>query len=174
MRKLILAATLVAAAGPLAAQPARRSAPLPPPGAIGQMGDRVADAADAMMDVDVGPVMDALDPGRPHRQRTLGDVATRRDPYARERMHDDIARTSARLNATARELAAMTPVLLRSFDDARRRLKAAMRAPAPPRAEYGGARPEYRDAPDEYRDPPADAGEAPSGEPDDGFYHGPR
>jgi hypothetical protein len=150
LRKLILAAGLLAAAAPLAAQPARRPVPLPPPGAVGQMGDRVSDVADALMDVDVGPVVDAIDPGRPHRERTLGDFASRRDPYARERMHDSIARTSARVNATAREIAIMTPMLLRSFEDARRRLAAAMNAPIP-RRDYRDDAPDYR--PD-YRDDP--------------------
>jgi hypothetical protein len=162
LRKLILAAVMLAAAGPVAAQPSRRPVPLPHPEQIGQMGDRVSDVADAIMDVDVGPVVDAIDPRSPRRERTLGDFASRRDPYARERMHDSIARTSARLNATARELAAMAPVMMRSFEDARRRLKAAMNAPMEP----GDYRPDYRSAPPPSRSTvpdspyePVDAGE---------------
>ena len=162
MRKLILTATLLAAGAPLAAQPARH-APLPPPGAIEQMGDRVSGLADAIMDVDVGPVVDAVNPGRRHRERTLGDYATRRDPYARERMHDSIARTSARVNATMRELAIMAPMMMRSFEDARRRLKAAMNAPIPPRDYRQG----YRDAP-----PPPPAYDAPFEPVEEGEYEG--
>jgi hypothetical protein len=173
LRKLILVAGLLAAASPIAAQPPRYSVPLPPPGAVGQMGDRVADVADDFMDVDFGPVVDAVEPGRPHYERTLGDYAARRDPYARERLHDSIALTSARIDATARELAAMAPLMLRSFEQARRRLRAAMDAPPPPRGDY-------RDPADRFDQgfaPPPPAGytqEGPSDQPNDGFYHGPR
>jgi hypothetical protein len=140
LRNLIFIAGLLAAAAPAAAQPGRApGAHLPPPGAVDAMGDRIEDLADALMDVDVGPVADAVEPDRYHGDRTLGDYASRRDPYARDRMHRSIERTTARVNATARELAIVTPMLLRSLQDARRRLEGALYAP-------DGAQP-YRDQP---------------------------
>src|ERR1044072_4728711 len=90
LRKLIIALTALAAAAPVAAQPysdprdedlVRR---LPPPAEIERMGDAIGRATDALMDVDVGPVADALDPYhrryRYGRRETLGDLAGRRDP----------------------------------------------------------------------------------------------
>lgn len=136
MRKLILAATLLAAAAPLAAQPARHAPPVPPPGAVRALGDRVAGTADALMDVDVGPVIDAIDPRGPRGPRTLGDIATHGDPYARGRIHRDIDVASARLDATARELAIMAPRLMQTIQETRQRLKAAFRAPIEPRGRY--------------------------------------
>jgi hypothetical protein len=173
---LILAASLLAIAYPAAAQPqaedyaapsqqqwedypdssppppaaARR---LPPPGAVDAMGDRVAGIADALMDVDVGPAADAIDPGRRHRYRTLGEYATQGDPYARERMHRSIETGAARLSAAARELAIVAPMLMRSVQDAQRRMQAAMNAPVPPRGRVGGVN---RSAPGQPAPPPSD------------------
>ena len=173
MRKLILAGFLLAAAAPVAAQPARHALPLPPAGAIGAMGDRVADTADAMMDVDVGPFVDAIDPHGPRGRRTIGDIATHGDPYARQRMHRDIEVTTARMNAAARQLAIMAPQLIAAYRQAKQQFKAAMHAPVQPRGQYGAPPPEqgYDD------EAPAEempATEAPADQPNDGFYHGPR
>ena len=100
MRKLIIAVTALAAAAPAFAQPyhdprddeiVRR---LPPPQEVERIGDALGAATDALMDVDVGPLADALDPYhrryRHGRRETLGDLAGRRDPYARERMRAEI------------------------------------------------------------------------------------
>jgi hypothetical protein len=135
LRKLIFAASLLALAAPAAAQPypdprddefARE---LPPPGEIEAMGDALGDVADAVMDVDVGPVLDAVDPTRRyrHRERTLGDIASRDDPYARERIRDGIGAATIGLAATVEQLAILTPVLRRSLEDAARRMDEAMR-----------------------------------------------
>jgi hypothetical protein len=174
LRKLILAGALLAAAAPAAAQPPRHSAPLPPPGAIGAIGDRVADTADALMDVDVGPVVDAIDPQGRRGPRRLGDIATHGDPYARQRMHRDIDVATARMNAMARQLAIMAPQLMAAFHQAKQQFRAAMRAPVEPRGHYGAP-----PAPDEgYGDEPPVAtmpADQPAAEqPNDGFYHGPR
>lgn len=136
MRKLIIALTALAAAAPLAAQPhpdprdddiVRR---LPPPGEVERIGDAIGRATDALMDVDVGPIADALDPyHRRYRhggRETLGDLASRRDPYARERMRDEIGAVTIGLGAAMAQMAVMTPILRRSLEDATRRMEEAI------------------------------------------------
>jgi hypothetical protein len=134
LRKLILGAALAAFAMPAVAQPRhydpRRdevSRALPSPYEIDRMGDTIARVADALMDIDIGPVADAIDPYGRRGPRSLGDLASRRDPYARERMHDEIADTTAGLGAATREVAILTPVLRDTLLDASRRMEAAIR-----------------------------------------------
>jgi hypothetical protein len=137
LRKLIIAVTALAAAGPALAHPGhdprdeeivRR---LPPPEEVERIGDAIGRATDALMDVDVGPIADALDPwhrryDRRGRRETLGDLAGRRDPYARERMRDEIGAVTVGLGAAVEEMAVMTPVLLRGLEEATRRMEDAI------------------------------------------------
>lgn len=136
MRKLIIAMTALAAAAPAFAQPhydprdddiVRR---LPPPQEVERIGDSLGAAADALMDVDVGPVADALDPYhrryRHGRRETLGDLAGRRDPYARERMRAEIGAVTIGLGAAVEQMAVMTPILRRSLEDSIRRMQVAI------------------------------------------------
>jgi hypothetical protein len=135
MRKLILAASVLACAAPAVAQP--YPAPrddeivraLPGPGEIEAVGDTVGRVADAIMDVPVGPIADAIDPYRRgrHRDETLGDIAGRDDPYARERIRDQIGVATVGLGAIMSEIVVVTPVLRRSLEDASRRMEDAMR-----------------------------------------------
>ena len=154
MRKLIIAASLCALATPVAAQPTRGPIPadevtrrLPPPAEIEAMGGAIARLADALMSVDVGPVRDALDPyRRPRGRETLGDIASRDDPYARERIHRSIGSTTAGMAAMMNSLTIMTPILRRSLEDAARQIDAAARAGAYPRyPERGYGRDRDRD-----------------------------
>ncbi|HEX2763407.1 MAG TPA: hypothetical protein VHM92_06115 [Allosphingosinicella sp.] len=137
MRKLIIAMGALAAAAPAAAQPrhdprddaiARR---LPPPGEIERVGETVARVSDALMDVDIGPIVDAVE-GRRYGRRgpeTIGDLATRDDPYARERIHDTARAATVGIAAAADQIAIMTPTLRAVFEDAARRMEDAMRTP---------------------------------------------
>jgi hypothetical protein len=83
------------------------------------------------MDVDVAPVVDAIDPERRryrrHREETLGDIASRRDPYARERIRHSIGAATYGIEAALRQIAILTPVLRRSIEDTQRRIDDAMR-----------------------------------------------
>jgi hypothetical protein len=97
------------------------------------------------MDVDVGPVADALDPYhrryRHGRRETIGDLAGRRDPWARERMRAEIGAVTVGLGAAMEQVAIVTPALRRSLEEATRRMEEAIA-----RGRY--ARPyDYRDAP---------------------------
>ena len=136
MRKLIIAMTALAAAAPAFAQPqydprdddiVRR---LPPPHEVERIGDSLGAATEALMDVDVGPVADALDPYhrryRHGRRETLGDLAGRRDPYARERMRAEIGAVTVGLGAAMEQVAIMTPILRRSLEESLRRMDEAI------------------------------------------------
>lgn len=135
MRKLIIAVTALAVAAPAFAQPSydprdedivRR---LPPPHEVERIGDSLGRATDALMDVDIGPVVDALDPYHRRYRRgpeTIGDLAGRRDPYARERMRAEIGAVTVGLGAAMEQVAVMTPILRRSLDDATRRMQDAI------------------------------------------------
>jgi hypothetical protein len=135
MRKLILAASVLACAAPAAAQPHPDPRDdtvvraLPHPGQIEEVADTVGRVAEAIMDVPVGPIADAVDPYRRgrHRDETLGDIANRDDPYARERIRDQIGAATVGLDAIVGELAVVTPVIRRSLEDAARRMDDAMR-----------------------------------------------
>ncbi|HEY0086022.1 MAG TPA: hypothetical protein VGB65_08945 [Allosphingosinicella sp.] len=134
MRKLIIAASILACAAPVAAQsyPDPRDddivRALPHPGEVEELGDTVGRVADAIMDVPVGPIADAVDPYRRgrHRDETLGDIARRDDPYAHERMRDEIGAATVGLSAALEQIAIVTPALRRSLEDATRRMEDAI------------------------------------------------
>ena len=142
MRKLILAASglapLLLAAAPAAAQPYPEPRDrdrdreivrsLPDPRQIEELGDTLGRVAEALMDVPIGPIADAIDPYRRGRDRneTLGDIASRDDPYARERIRDQVGAATVGVSAAAEQLVVLTPVLRRSLEDATRRMEDAM------------------------------------------------
>jgi hypothetical protein len=149
LRKLILAASLLAIAAPALAQP--RAEPrydprydsrydrrdedlrrgLPSAYEIDRLGAVLARVTDALMDVDIGPVADAVDPYRRYDHRrhseTLGDLASRDDPYLRERVRDDIRRSAAGLGAATEQVAIVAPAIRRSIEDSARRVDEAIR-----------------------------------------------
>jgi hypothetical protein len=135
MRKLIVAASALAFAAPAFAQhhPDPRDEEivrsLPAPGEIEDMGDRAGAVADAILDTPVGPIREAVEGrrlSRREREETLGDVASRDDPYARERVRDEIAVATASVGAAVSELAVLTPILRRSLEDMTRRMEDAI------------------------------------------------
>jgi hypothetical protein len=136
LRKLIIAITALATAAPAFAQPhhdprdERIVRSIPPAHEVERIGDALGRATEALMDVDIGPVVDAMDPyGRRHRRgpETLGDLAGgRHDPYARERIRGQIGAVTVGLGAAMEQMAVMTPILRRSLEDATRRMEDAM------------------------------------------------
>ena len=149
MRKLILAASVLACAAPAFSQPYldRRDdeivRALPHPGQIEEVGDTVGRVAEAIMDVPVGPIADAIDP---YRRRGHRD-----DPYARERMRDQIGAATVGLGAILSELAVVTPVLRRSLEDATRRMEDAMQGRGPSRDYSRDYERDYQRERDDYR-----------------------
>ena len=155
MRKLIFAAGALAFAAPALAQsyPDPRDEAivraLPHPGEVEALGDTIGAVAEAIMDTPVGPIREAIEGrrlDRRERDETLGDVASHNDPYARERMRDEVAIATAGLGAAVEQFAVVTPVLRRSIEDAARRMEDAMLAR---RGRYDDRRYDPRD---DYRD----------------------
>jgi hypothetical protein len=147
LRKLILAAAIAAAAAtPAAAQPpqhdprydprdAELARSLPGPDDVARAGSRLHRLVDALMDIRIGPLVDAVEPEArrdPNRPETLGDVARRRDPYARTKLHVGVDRATAGLGTATREVAILAPALRRSIEDAVRRVDDAVNG-GPPR-----------------------------------------
>lgn len=85
----------------------------------------------ALLDVDVGGLVDAADPyarrpgyGRPGR--TIGRMARRRDPYFDARLRASIYGGAAQAGRMMDAFAAAMPALRRSLDDARDAIGAAV------------------------------------------------
>lgn len=138
MRKLLIAAAAIAVAAPAAAHsPVRHPDDeelvrnLPSPREAEEIGRVMGDVADAMLDVPVGPLVDAVDPGRRmsrnERDRTLGDLATRDDPYARERIRRSADEISAGMGDMVSQMAVLAPVLRQTMEDVERRVDDAVR-----------------------------------------------
>ena len=136
MRHFIIAASLgaLACAAPAAAQTSFppemdeeivRS--IPSPHEVERMAGTLERVADAVLDVPVGGVVEAIDPSRRvHPNETLGDIAGRDDPYARERIRDSIGGLSVGMNEMMTQLAILAPALRRSLADLERNLDRAI------------------------------------------------
>jgi hypothetical protein len=148
MRRMLIAfAATACIAAPAAAQPAR------PSEKIQDYAPAIDRAADAMLNLDLGPILDAADPYRRHYRRTLRDMARRDDPDFDRRMHATIYGTAATMGRAADAFAAAEPALRRALTQFERDMAAAMAVPPPPRGHY-----EDRSA------PPADDGDDPWGD----------
>ncbi|HEY1146089.1 MAG TPA: hypothetical protein VGE84_07090 [Allosphingosinicella sp.] len=144
MRKYWIAAAALAFAAPAIAEPYPDApypdhaypdraedvaAGLPSPAEAEAMGHVMGGVADAMMDVDIGPLLDAMHPGGRSavRGRTLGDIAGARDPHARERMHRSIGAMGNAMGAMATQAAILAPALERVLADFENRMAYATR-----------------------------------------------
>ena len=163
MRNWTVSAVLAAllAGAPAAAQPyvdpaypdpvdAEIARSIPSPGEMRAMGNAVGRAADAMMDMPVGNVVNAISPTRRiHPDTRLGEIAGGVDPYARERMHRSIGAMSAGMGEMAGRVAVLAPVLHRSMIDLEARFAEAMRGFPSGGGAYDAP---YDYAPDDYGD----------------------
>jgi hypothetical protein len=119
MRTLLIATAMSALATASAATPAaaQRAAETlrGAADAIEETAPMIDRSADALLDLDVGPLLDAADPyGRRGRHRTLREIARRDDPYFDRRMRASIYGTAAGLSRMMDGLAAAEPALRRS------------------------------------------------------------
>jgi hypothetical protein len=141
MRKLILIAAASLLALPSAAHGADQEGAadeaLPTPGEIAGMGSALERMTDALLGLDVGPVLDAADPhrrrvdhGRPGR--TLRGLGERDDPAFEQRLRANVRGTTAGIAGMVEAFRALTPMLRRSLDAVAVEVEDAMRLVPPP------------------------------------------
>ena len=125
MRTILLAAAAIAFAAPAAAQ-----APVPRGAEVEAMAPAIDRAAHALLEVDVGPLIDAVDPyrrGARAGRRSLGALARRDDPYFDHRLRASIYGTTAAIAGMLDAFAAAEPALRRSIVEMERGIDAAVR-----------------------------------------------
>jgi hypothetical protein len=140
MRKLIFAASALALAAPVAAQsPVFHDAldeaivaAIPPAEQVDEIAFAMDRVLGAVLDVDVGPIVDAVDPYRRHRgyhrgERTVRDMAGRDDPYFEDRLRHSLYGVTANMAGMMEALAVVAPVMRRSLADLERNVGEAMR-----------------------------------------------
>lgn len=165
MHRLLIAAAVAAFAAPAFAQGAgpdpledeiRRA--LPPAGQVEAMAPALDRSLGALMNVDVGPILDAADPwrrrpGYGRRGRTIGALAGRDDPYFEARLRSSIYGATADIGRMMHAFGAAAPALARSLREIERAMGAAM-------DDYHRGRGDPRDRaddrepyPEQYREP---------------------
>jgi hypothetical protein len=134
MRKLLVAAAFaLSIAAPAGAQ--RVFTPemdediaraIPPAEEVEAVGERLDQVLGALLDVPVGPLVDAVRAADPETRgrryaddpRTLRDIAGRDDPGFEARLHDDVRGVTAGMGRTMEQLAVIAPLLRRALADA--------------------------------------------------------
>lgn len=133
MRLAILAATMIAAAAPAAAQTFPEemdeeiARSIPHPSEIDAVAVTMDRVLGAMMNVPVGDLANAVDPyRREHPGTTIGDLGRRDDPWFEERMRGSVYDVTDGLGDMATQVAIIAPILRRSLADLERNLDAAI------------------------------------------------
>ena len=149
MYKFAVAAAAAALALPAAAQPQLYEDPLadeivraiPPAEQIERMAPALDRMIGALMNVEVGPLIDAVDPyrrapdyGRPGR--TLGELGRRDDPYFEDRVRSSLYGATSEMSRMTGAFAAAAPALARA-------LREMERAMADATGEYRGTEPRW-------------------------------
>jgi hypothetical protein len=129
MRRILIGTAAIALAAPAAAQdvsPADKDLvrAVPPPERIEEVADAVHGVVGAVMDMPIGPLVDAIDRADPRgrayrrgpRERTVGEMASRNDPYFEDRLHDSIEGATASAGVIAEEVAIAAPEMRRALD----------------------------------------------------------
>lgn len=141
MRLLLFAAASTLIALPAAAQPPRGAPPPRPSDEIRSYAPAVDRATDAFLDIDLGPLLDAVDPYRRHGPRTLRDMARRDDPDFDRRLRASIYGNAAAMGRVADAIAAAQPALRQAADQIERGMAGAIDAaegpPPPDDGDYG-------------------------------------
>jgi hypothetical protein len=133
MRKFVIVGAALLAATPALAQPdvyiEDEARPALNARDIGRMAGAMERMVGAIMDLPVGGIAAAIDPlgrGGIYPGDTVGDLASRDDPYAEARIRAGIRGTARGVGAMNEALARMLPVLRRSIDEVSRDVEAAM------------------------------------------------
>jgi hypothetical protein len=151
MRPILIAPMLIVFATSFVAAPAAAQPPRPSE-QIQDYAPAIDRSADALLNLDLGPILDAVDPYRPHHRRTLRDMARRDDPDFERRMHATIYGTAATMGRAADAFAAAEPALRRAVTQFERDMEAAMAAPPPRRHPDDRPPPPARDDGDPWGD----------------------
>ena len=163
---LALAGGTALAAMPVLAQPREEQALRGGAEAVRQAAPMVDRSADAALELDIGPLLDALHPYSPRgRHMTLRELARRDDPDFDAKLRRSIYRGSARAAATLDAMATAAPAIRQSLRQMEAAIAGAMveaRRPLPPSA-YGPLS-DYGPPPDDVPPPPP----PPDDEDDDG------
>lgn len=144
MRLVLFAAALFFTAAPAAAQHDRAANSIRGAAdAVGEAGPALERSADALLDLDIGPILDARDSWRDGRtrrhHRTLREMARRDDPYFEQRLHASIRRGSAQMARAMSAIAAAEPALRRSLIEMEANVRAAIDNTPPAAAPPGDA-----------------------------------
>ena len=139
MHKLLITAAAAALAAPAFAQEPVPRDPLedeivraiPDPGEVEAMAPALDRSMDALMNLDVGPIIDAADPyrrgpGYGAPGRTLRELGRRSDPHFEQRMRSTIYGSTADMSRMMGAFAAAAPALARSFRELERALGTAI------------------------------------------------
>lgn len=142
MRKILIGAAALAIAGPAAAHPVPPPSDprdreivrsIPHPAEVEAVGETVDRVVGAVLDVPIGPLVDAIDAADGRRYRkgprsdaTLGDLAADGDPYFEERLSDQIRGATAGISVMAEQLAVMAPEMRRAIERAERDIERAI------------------------------------------------
>ena len=139
MRKLLFLIGAAALAAPVAAQAPVFDdsldddivAAIPPAEEVEAMAPAMDAMAGALLNVDVGPLLDAADPTRRRYDhgmpgRTLGRIAGRDDPYFEERMRSSIYGVTSDMGRMMEALAVAAPAMRRSLREFERGIEGAI------------------------------------------------
>jgi len=98
---------------------------LPHPAEVEAMADVAGRAAEAVLDVPIGGVIQAIDPSRRvRRDDTIADVS--RDPYLRDRVRHSVDGVAVGMGDVMAQVAVVAPALRRSLADLERNLDRAI------------------------------------------------
>lgn len=127
MRNLLIGTATLALAAPAAAQDVPDKdivRAVPPTEQIEATADAVHRVVGAVLDLPIGPLVDAIDAADPNgrryrrhpRERTVGEMASRNDPWFEERLHDSIEGAAASADVIAGQVAVVAPAMRRAID----------------------------------------------------------
>jgi hypothetical protein len=143
MRKLLIGLAALSLAGPASAQQVftpemddELVRAIPPAEEVEQVGEAMDRVAGAVLNVPIGPLVDAIDAANPERrrsrrqyprERTLGDLASRDDPYFEDRLRDSIYGVTANMGVMMEQIAIATPAMRRALGEMERSVDRAIR-----------------------------------------------
>jgi hypothetical protein len=132
MRRLLIALVAFATPQTAFAAPASNtpiSDSLPSRDTIERAGTAVERMLRALMQIDIAPLADAVDPGRPRagRRETIGDLARRDDPYFDERLQRSVGAFSDTMIALQDTVRRLEPALRQSMREFERSVEEATR-----------------------------------------------